>query len=350
MNSKKSGKTEVRVFDGLVEGFVKTGSSSNFQKLSWRTNESAEFDPDTKSISEVKHPSNFVRSLSQSISSEQGILASEDFDYPVGRLAGQNAGYGWGGPWDNISVQGGQPGSNAVGAGSIQIEGIDHLGNHAVLNGQFNRIRRNLGTSFSGVFDTADLIENQDGARLIGKDGKTIYISFTQRVDKPKDVFYGFELNRGDGNSNRVVCVGHAAAKAWIDGPPRRPNLHAGVTGWALTSEFNGKNNRLLELGDLGIPTSEPVLVVLKIDFGHQNHDRITAFVNPESLVDESACNVKASGVGNFAFDRISLANFEGDKSFEVDHIRIGTAFAAVTHRTVSLQPIFQLPDANESD
>ena len=346
LNSKESGKTEVRVFDGLVEGFVKTDSSSNFQKVSWKTNDSAEFDPNTKLITKVSQPSNFVRSLSQSVSSQQGILASEDFDYPVGRLAGQNAGFGWGGPWDNISIEGAAPGSNAVGAGSILVDGIDHLGNHAVLSGQFNRIRRILGTSFSGVFDTADLIENQDGARLIGKDGKTIYISFTQRVKKPEDVFYGFELNRGDGNSNRVVCVGHAAAKAWIDGPPRRPNVHAGVTGWAVTSEFNGRDNRLLELGDLGPPTSEPVLVVLKIEFGSQNDDQITAYVNPESLVDESVCSTDAKGNGNFAFDRISLANFEGEKSYEVDHIRIGTAFAAVTRRAGNLPTSIRLPDS----
>ena len=350
LNSKKSGETEVRVFQGLVDGFVRTNDSGTFRKVSWKTNDSAQFSPETRQITAVDQPSNFVRSLSQSISSQQGILASEDFDYPVGQLAGQNGGYGWGNPWDNISVEEGQPQSNEIGPGSIPIEGIDHLGNHAVLSGQFNRIRRILGTSFSGVFDTAGLIENQDGARLVGKDGRTIYISFTQRVDKPEDVFYGFELNRGDGNANRVLCVGHAAARAWIEGPPKRPNKEAGVTGWAVTSEFNGQDNQLLDLGDLGQPGTKPVLVVLRIDFGKQNKDRVTVYVDPQSLVDESSCTPRITGSGNFAFDRVSLANFEGDKLYEVDHIRIGTAFAAVTQRTDNLEFISQLPIHENDD
>jgi hypothetical protein len=37
--------------------------------------------------------------------------------------------------------------------------------------------------------------------------------------------------------------------------------------------------------------------------------------------------------VGNFAFDRISLGNFHGTKVHEVDEIRVGTTFRAVTGR-----------------
>jgi hypothetical protein len=37
--------------------------------------------------------------------------------------------------------------------------------------------------------------------------------------------------------------------------------------------------------------------------------------------------------VGNFAFDRISLGNFNGTKIHEVDEIRVGTTFRAVTGR-----------------
>ena len=41
----------------------------------------------------------------------------------------------------------------------------------------FNRIRRVLSTSFSGVFDTAGFIEDQDGVPVIGREGTTLYIS-----------------------------------------------------------------------------------------------------------------------------------------------------------------------------
>ena len=37
--------------------------------------------------------------------------------------------------------------------------------------------------------------------------------------------------------------------------------------------------------------------------------------------------------MGNFAFDRISLGNFHGTKIHEVDEIRVGTTFRAVTGR-----------------
>jgi hypothetical protein len=200
-----------------------------------------------------------------------------------------------------------------------------------MLSGQFNRIRRIFSTSFGGVFDSAGLIESQDGARLIGRDGTTIYLSFVQRVSKVNDLFYGLELNRGDGNRNRVLCIGHGAVRAWNEGPPRSPKRDAGSTGWSLTSEYNGTENELLEFGELGEETIEPAFIVLRISFGPGNQDEVSLFVNPKSLVNESECVADVVGQGNFAFDRIGIANFEGDKFFQVDHIRLGTNFSAVT-------------------
>ena len=49
--------------------------------------------------------------------------------------------------------------------------------------------------------------------------------------------------------------------------------------------------------------------------------------------MDETACKADAELVGNFAFDRISLGNFNGTKIHEVDEIRVGTTFRAVTGR-----------------
>jgi hypothetical protein len=204
-------------------------------------------------------------------------------------------------------------------------------GNHASLAGSYNRIRRLMGTSFNGVFDAAGFVEDQDGARVIGKDGTTLYFSFLQKIDATNQVFYGFELHRGDGNRNRVLCIGHGAARSWTEGKVRAPNVEAGVTGWAVTSESNGIGNSLLELGDLGPETTDTVLFVVKISFGDNNVDTIEVFKNPASLWDESECKPDVVGQGNFAFDRIGLANFEGNKVFEVDHIQVGTSFAGVT-------------------
>jgi hypothetical protein len=72
---------------------------------------------------------------------------------------------------------------------------------------------------------------------------------------------------------------------------------------------------------------------VVRIAFGEGNRDRAEVFRNPTSLVDEGACKPDAQLEGNFAFDRISLGNFHGTKVHEVDEIRVGTTFRAVTGR-----------------
>ena len=332
------GETEVHVFDGLVDGYVNDSSGTTFRKVSWKTNDVVLFDSKTKQFRDADQPSQFVRSLADSPAINKGLFAIEDFDYSVGPLGGHNGGFGWGGPWENISFADHVLESNAVGAGSLKIDYVDHLGNHASLDRQFNRIRRRLSTSFSGVFDSENLIENQDGSRLIGQDGSIVYLSFVQSVSKANDGFYGFELNRGDGNRNRVLCVGHGAARGWLEGPPRAPNKQAGLTNWSVTSEFNGSENKLMEFGELGSATTEPTLIVLKIVFGANNVDEVFVFVNPDP---NKESHPLVYGKGNFAFDRIAIANFDGDKSFRVDRVRIGTSYSSVInpdHVPVSIE------------
>ena len=82
-----------------------------------------------------------------------------------------------------------------------------------------------------------------------------------------------------------------------------------------------------------GEEDTETNFFVVRITFGPGNRDRVEVFRNPESLVDEDACKPDAELVGNFAFDRISMGNFHGTKVHEVDEIRVGTTFRAVTGR-----------------
>ena len=74
-------------------------------------------------------------------------------------------------------------------------------------------------------------------------------------------------------------------------------------------------------------------LFVVRIDFGEDNHDVATVYRDPDSLLDERLCMPAATLKGNFAFDRISLGNFDSlkDNTHEVDEIRVGTSFTAVT-------------------
>ena len=83
----------------------------------------------------------------------------------------------------------------------------------------------------------------------------------------------------------------------------------------------------------LGAENTDTNFFVIRMTFGAGNRDRVEVFRNPESLIDEDACRPDAELVGNFGFDRISLGNFHGTKTHEIDEIRVGTTFRAVTGR-----------------
>jgi hypothetical protein len=315
--AKQSGAAEVHVFNGLVKAEVIDASGRRLRSLSLNASEAARVHPVSTTV--MKFPaeeSEFVRSMLPGSGPHDGLLAYESFDYPEGPLAAQNGGFGWAGPWFDIAddIEAG-PSSNRVMSGSLAIEGIMPQGNRAAQTSQKNRIRRSLSTSVGGVFDVAGLVENQDGLRLVGRDGQEVYISFIQKVSALGDNFYGVELYRGDGNPNRVLCVGHG-----VEG-----------TGYGITSNSNvyGPGN----FPALGSENTEANLIVIKITFGVDNQDILHVYRNPESLGDESACSADAVLKGNFSFDRISMANFHGDKVHLVDELRVGTHFLAVTGR-----------------
>jgi hypothetical protein len=257
----------------------------------------------------------FVRSLSVASGPHDGLYAYDGFNYPQGPLSEQNGGFGWGGPWFSVEAAGGDANTNCVASGSLEYDGMVPQGNRAVQTAQQNRIRRSLSTSVGGVFDSAGLVENQDGMRLVGRDGTTVYLSFFQRVDKTDDVFYGLELHRSDGNGNRVLCIGNGA-----DG-----------CGYGVTSSVNVYG--LKNFPSLGKENTETNFFVVKIVFGVDNRDHVYVYRNPVSLVDEQKCEPDAELVGNFAFDRIGFGNFNGSKLHEIDEIRVGTTFLSVTGR-----------------
>jgi hypothetical protein len=313
--AEPEGTTEIHVFNGLVKAQLLDESGNQLRTVELNTSEAARILPATAVVARIQaRDDEFVRSLSVTSGPHDGLYAFEGFNYPSGPLAEQNGGFGWAGPWFNVEldVDAGSN-SNGVRPGSLEYEGLVPLGNRAVQTAHANRVRRALSTSVGGVFDAAGLVENQDGMRLIGRDGTTVYFSFLQRVDKTADVFYGLELHRSDGNANRVLCIGHGAEG----------------TGYGVTSNYNVYG--LQNFPSLGEETTEANFFVVRMTFGAGNRDRVEILRNPKSLIDESACIVEVELTGNFAFDRISLGNFHGTKIHEVDEIRVGTAFRAVT-------------------
>lgn len=311
-------ETEVHVFRGLVNAHLLNDSGQAVETYELRTAQAARFTPASSMYSPIPaRDDEFVRSLSVVSGPHDGLYAYEDFGYPDGPLADQNGGFGWGGAWENVEVDEAdiRGDMNCVASGGLDCGGMSPITNRAVQTGHEHRIRRKLSTSIGGVFDAAGLVENQNGIRLIGRDSKVVYLSFLQRVDRTDDVFYGVELHTNDGNSNRVLCVGNGAEGCGY-----------GVT--SITNSYAAHN-----FPSLGTEDTQTNFIVVKIEFGSVNRDRVTVYRNPESLVNESACTVDAELTGNFAFDRISLANFNGTKIHEVDEIRVGTNFLAVTGR-----------------
>jgi hypothetical protein len=315
--AEPEGMTEIHVFNGLVKAQLLDERGKQLRLVELNTAEGARIQPATALVARIPvRDEEFVRTVSVAMGPHDGLYAYDGFNYPAGPLAEQNGGFGWAGPWFNVEAKAGLDAtSNGVAGGSLEYEGLVPLGNRAVQTAQQNRVRRSLGTSVGGVFDAAGLVENQDGMRLVGRDGSAIYLSFLQRVNKPGDVFYGVELHRSDGNANRVLCIGHGAEG----------------TGYGVTSNYNVYGTR--NYPRLGQETSEVNFFVLRIAFGPGNRDRVAVFRNPLSFIDEKACIVDAELTGNFAFDRISLGNFHGTKVHEVDEIRVGTTFRAVTGR-----------------
>ena len=309
-------ETEVHVFRGLVMAYVLDAAGQQVRTVELNTSEAARITPASSMVASIPARDDaFVRSLSVVSGPHDGLYAYEDFNYPEGPLAEQNGGFGWAGPWFNLESVDQEGGTNQVVSGGLEYEGLSSVSNRAVQSGQQNRVRRSLSTSIGGVFDAAGMVENQDGTRLIGRDVSTIYLSFLQRVDRVDDVFYGVELHRNDGNANRVLSIGNGAEQC----------------GYGVTSNVNVIG--LKNFPSLGKENTETNFIVVKIMFGPGNRDRVEVFRNPESLVTEEACVADAELFGNFAFDRISFANFHGTKVHEVDEIRVGTTFLAVTGR-----------------
>ncbi|MGI9430292.1 MAG: hypothetical protein ACR2NM_16645 [Bythopirellula sp.] len=315
--ARDSGASELHVFNGTVEANFLGAAGQRQRQMQVRASEAVLASPTTTTVVEfAANETHFVRSLSAVPGPQDGLLAYEGFVYPDGPLSEQNGGFGWAGPWSTIAAdtQAG-PESNSVISGSLATNGFVPRGNHAAIVAQGNRIRRALASSVGGMFDAAGLMENRNGVRLIGRDGTKVYLSFLQRVDKADDGFYGLELHRGDGNANRVLCIGNGADE----------------TDYGVTSTVNvyGAQN----FPALGTENTEVNFFVVKVSFGALDRDTVEVFRNPASLTDEQRCHADAVLTGNFAFDRISLANFDGSKIHEVDELRVGTHFLAVTGR-----------------
>lgn len=317
LSADQEGAEEVHVFSGELETYLR-GNEGHQQSSTVRlvSQEAVRLRAASTTVAKFYADGDkFVRSISATGGPRDGLFAYEPFDYPAGPLSGQNGGFGWAGAWADIEAAcpPGQLATNVAVEGNLQFDKMRTIGGHSLQVAQQNRIRRALSTSLGGVFDSAGLVENQDGHRLIGANGKTVYLGFLQAVNLADDGFYGFELHRGDGNKNRTLCIGNGADGA----------------GYGVTSNYNGYGAQNYK--SLGEERSGVNFIVVRISYGTLNSDRVDVFRNPGSLTRLGRQKPTATLYGNFAFDRISFGNFDGVKQHGIDEVRIGTTYRAVT-------------------
>ena len=321
------GTNELHVFDGPLQARVLDRQGLEVERLQLNMTEAARFVPVSTRVDRFNADSNsFVRSIDPIAGPSDGLLVLEEFDYPPGPIALHNGGFGWAGAWEelNRASEPDESSTNLVAEGSLLGSTLISRGNRLHQTGQFNRIRRVLSTSLNSVFAVEGLIEDQNGTQLIGREGRSVYVSFLQRASDTDDLFYGLELHRADGNLNRVLCIGSGAE----------------FTGYGVSSNYNGVETPQSDR-TVCIPLFEPLgeedtnthLFVVRIDYGPFQQDVATVYRDPASLLNEQACTPTATLRGDFAFDRVSIANFDGIKGkiHEVDEIRIGTSYTAVT-------------------
>jgi hypothetical protein len=233
------------------------------------------------------------------------LLVYEGFEYSTDKLeTGKNGGKGWSGPWKhaqhakNSALQQG----NLNGEGAS--EGVKTSGNQFQI-GVNSRFGRTIDTSDGSAFANLGLL---DGKKMIGADGKTVYLSVLVKADDPNHGGYIVELNRGGlGDRNRIGAIG------------------AEHSGRGHTMRVANKND--FRVGNASAGSTS--FFVMRIDYKNGN-DSVKAYLNPPNDKEPATPSVQAPNNGDMSFNGISLAMFSHNRKMQVDEIRIGTTYASV--------------------
>ncbi len=222
------------------------------------------------------------------VTPSDGTLFEEHFNYVAGDLSGnENAGDSWDG-------EGGMVGTNELAISSFP--DFEFRGRSVVIQGSS---RQNI--SVPGIPSFAG-------------EGSTLYVSFVQK------------LNTNDsGEPTRIV-------EFWNGGAfeDRRSFSFGTFTSSVPNSPRYGI---FVQSGDQNIPgevgsiTDDARLVVLKIEYGANGNDEISAFMDPgETEPTTATTSVSAQ---DLTFNRIGFGSFQGGSQV-IDEIRIGSTYEAV--------------------
>lgn len=247
--------------------------------------------------------------------SQAGLLAYEGFDYGQSGadVTGSSGGFGWGGPWQNLTGNSSQSFSNNL-AGGINVPPTYDASSSGgrVLLAPDSRRGRFLDCSPSGNFAQRGYL-NTNGD--IGADGTTIYLSFLQQ---PNGIakFYELEFHRGDlGDAGRMSGIGNDANDTnvylRVQSPPGGTSTFYGLGGGSTNVNF----------------------YVVRIDFKAGNDD-VFVYRNPTSGTEPLTPTLTVSNAGDLSFDGLSLASFVNGRTVAHDEVRVGATWADVIGKT----------------
>ncbi|MES1180634.1 MAG: RICIN domain-containing protein, partial [Verrucomicrobiota bacterium] len=242
------------------------------------------------------------------------LLASESFDYPVGKLSGQNGGDGWNGGWSDAFDPSTQVSAGSLkGGGNVPNEYDARSSGNSAFIPNDKRVGRYLDCSINGIFGVYGYL---DANGRIGADGKTLYLSFLQQPAKTA-LFYEFELNRG---TERIAGIGN-------DTHTDAVNLRAPAGVFTPIGPGNTNVN----------------FYVMRIDFKPGNDD-VRVYRNPAASKEPNQPTLLTTNVADLSFNRISLAAFANDNTAKFDEIRVASSW----EQAVAAAPEFAVqPSSN---
>ena len=130
-----NGGSEVHVFEGPVLARAIDTRGQEVGSVELSATEAARLAPVATDFARFNADGDgFVRTLARSIGPSEGLLAVEEFDYPVGPLAWQNGGFGWAEAWADLysANEPDEPSTNTVAEGSLAGGELVSQGNRAI--------------------------------------------------------------------------------------------------------------------------------------------------------------------------------------------------------------------------
>ncbi len=258
------------------------------------------------------------------------LLLEESFTgYSAGNLPGQTVavgGFASGSTWEGLDsgLAGSVPDASVISEGNLVGQDLVVTSPQSLqVKGDASNTRVSLDVSAGGPFDLAGLRDAASSTIGGGSIYRRLYCSFLFRAvstDRNNE-FGGIQLVRSGSGFTGPMIGNEMTAWAYTMAVPPYSTFE-NLKDYGGTGNFLTLDNQVH-------------LIVSRIDFHTNGYDKITTWVDPELLLDETkqsrAGVYTGSAWGDFSFDQILFRGGNGNHPFEYDELRIGTTWGDVT-------------------